>query len=137
MLIDREADILFRQGLIEPPPPELEEAGGEYEIKFDNEITRMMQADEAAGGMRTLETAKAYAAETGDTSVLDNFDIDGMYRDMSKINGMPEKWLRSIESVVSIREAKAEQAQQMQEQENLPNVARMADSAAKLQKGAA
>lgn len=111
-LIEREFSLLAEQGLIPPKPPELEEAGDEYEIEYVSPLTQAMRAPEGVGILRTLESVQAIAAI--DPTVMDNFDADEITRTLAEIHGAPAKILRDPNEVAELR-GERQQAEQMQE----------------------
>ena len=114
-MIERELDLLGKQGLLMPLPPLLAEAEGEFDIEYDSPLSRSQRSEEAAGWLRTLEAAIAYANTTQDLSVLDQFDTDRIYNQLAEINAVPPSWMRAPETVAQIRQdrAQAQQTQQM------------------------
>lgn len=130
-LIPRELDLLIRQRLVPPPPPELIEAGGEYQIIYDSPLSRAQRAEEAAGLMRSIELAIKVAVETQNPEPLDHFDWDTITPDIASIHGVPAKWMKSMEQVYIIRQGRAQAAQQQQMVEAAPGVAAMSNAATK------
>jgi hypothetical protein len=64
-LIEREIDLLARQGLMPPKMPQiLIDAAVEYRIEYDNPLSRMARAEKASGFMRALSQAAEYAKMT-------------------------------------------------------------------------
>lgn len=122
-MIPRELDILQQQGRLPPLPDALIEAAGEYEVEYDSPLTRAQRAEEAAGWLRTLEAAIAYANTTQDLSVLDNFNADVIYTELAEINAMPAHWLHDPAAVAQQREARAEQQTTQQMIEAAPAAA--------------
>ena len=114
-MIEREVDVLLKQRLLPPMPDILIEARGEFEIEYDSPLSRSQRSEEAAGWLRTLEAAIAYANTTQDLSVLDQFDADVIYQQLAEINAVPASWLRDPKAVAQIRQqrAEAQQTQQM------------------------
>ncbi len=114
-MIERELDLLGKQGLLLPLPPLLAEAEGEFDIEYDSPLSRSQRSEEAAGWLRTLEAAIAYANTTQDLSVLDQFDTDVIYQQLAEINAVPPSWMRAPDGVQQIRQerAQAQQTQQM------------------------
>jgi hypothetical protein len=108
--IDRELDVLAEQRLLPPMPPELIEAGGQYQVEYDSPLSRMQKAEEAAGLMRTVEFALSYMNVTQDPSPLDWIDMDEAMPAAAYINAMPAKWLRSREQVDEIRRGRQQAA---------------------------
>jgi hypothetical protein len=114
-MIDREIDILSQQGLLPPMPPELREAAGEYQTIYTSPLSRAMRAQEAAGFMRTVESAKEIVAITQDPSLLDNFDFDTALPAIADIQAVPESWMSSPQQRDEKRKNRAQaQAQQAQ-----------------------
>jgi hypothetical protein len=113
--IERDIDLLQSQGRLPEMPDVLREADGEYEIQYDSPLSRSQRSEEAAGWLRTLEAAIAYANTTQDVSVLDQFDTDIIYPALAEINAVPATWMRGQDAVDQMREqrAKQQQAQQM------------------------
>jgi len=122
-MIEREVDLLLKQGRLPPMPPLLIEAQGEFDIEYDSPLSRSQRAEEASGWMRTLEAAIAYANTTQDLAVLDQFDSDVIYQQLAEINAVPPSWMRSAEAVAKIRADRAEQQQMQQMIEAAPAAA--------------
>ncbi len=114
-LIERELDLLNQQGFLPELPPALIEADGEFDIEYDSPLSRSQKSEEAAGWLRTLEAAIAYANTTQDISVLDQFDTDIIYPALAEINAVPASWMRGPDAVKAIRadRAQAQNTQQM------------------------
>jgi hypothetical protein len=106
-LIEREIDILSRQGVLPPMPPALLEAQGEYRVEYDSPLSRAQRAEEASGLMRTLESALNVVNITQNPEPLDHFKWDVIIPELSDIQGVPMKWMRSLEEVASIRDGRA------------------------------
>jgi len=106
-MIERELGVLFDQGLLPPPPPVLLETGGEFQIEYDNPLSRMTRAENAAGFMRSLDTALNFVQITQDLSSLDWFNLDVAMPAIQDINGAPTSWTRSFEEVQAIRAERA------------------------------
>lgn len=113
-MVERELDLMMQQNMLPPMPPALVEAEGEYDIEYDSPLSRSQRAEEAAGWMRTLEGAIAYANTTQDLSVLDQFDHDVIYRDLAEINAVPSSWMRAPDAIEE-RRARREQDQTVQQ----------------------
>lgn len=114
-MIERELDLLSRQGLLPPMPPALREAGGEFNIEYDSPLSRAQKAEEASGLMRTVEFAINVATNAQDPDVLDHFDWDTIVPAMADIQAVPPRWLRAQDDIKARRDgrAKAAQTQQM------------------------
>lgn len=112
-MIDRELDILSRQGLLPPQPRLLAQAKGQYKIIYDSPISRAQKADQVSGAMRTMEAFTQYAQATQDPSILHLIDIDVAGPAIAEANGMPSSWMNSPEKVMQLRQQQ-QQAQQTQ-----------------------
>jgi hypothetical protein len=88
-LIEREIDLLARQGLMPKMPQILIDAAVEYRIEYDNPLSRMARAEKASGFMRALSQAAEYAKMTQDMEPLDHFDFDAAMPEILDINGAP------------------------------------------------
>jgi len=122
-MIEREVDVLLKQGLLPPMPELLIEAQGEFEVEYDSPLSRSQRAEEASGWLRTLEAAIAYANTTQDLSVLDQFDSDVIYQQLAEINAVPASWMRDPAAIQQLREGRAQQQQQQQMLEAAPAAA--------------
>ncbi len=129
-LIHREIDVLNEQKLLPPMPPELVEAGGEYEAFYTSPLARAMHAQEVSGFMRAVEFAINVANATGDPSVLDPYDFDAALPDIARTQAVPERWLRSVESIAAMRQGRAQQMQQQQAAQTAPALAALAKAKA-------
>jgi hypothetical protein len=114
-MINRELDLLQMQGMLPQMPDVLIEAEGEYDVEYDSPLSRSQRSEEAAGYLRTFETAIAHANTTQDLSVMDYFNTDVIYPALAEINAMPESWMNGPEQIQALREqrAKAQQTQQI------------------------
>jgi hypothetical protein len=122
-MIEREVDVLMKQGMLPQMPDVLIEAQGEFDIEYDSPLSRSQRAEEASGWLRTLEAAIAYANTTQDLAVLDQFDTDVIYQQLAEINAVPPSWMRAPETVAAMREDRAQQQQQQQMVEAAPAAA--------------
>ncbi len=124
-MIERELDLLNDQGLLPPLTPALAEAEGEYEIVYDSPLSRTQRAEEAAGYLRTFESAAMAAEATGDPTGMDHFNMDVIIPELAAINAMPVSWMSSPEDIAAKREARAQQKQTQQLLEAAPAAAGM------------
>ncbi len=127
-LIEREIDLLARQGLLPRIPSILAEAATEYRIEYDSPMSRMQRAEKAAGFMRALAQASEYAKVTGDLEPLDFFNFDVATPEILDISGAPTAWTRSLEEVQARRDERAQAQQQQQMVDAAPAMASMAKS---------
>lgn len=124
-LIERELDILANQGLLPPMPELLMEAQGEYRIEYDSPISRAQRAEEASGIMRTVQEAMQVTQATGNSAPMDHFNWDVIIPEMAEIQGVPERFMRSMEEVQAIREGRAAEAEQQAAIQAAPAAAAM------------
>ena len=128
--IVRELDVLDDQRVLPPIPPVLIEAQGEYSIQYDSPLARAQRAEEAAGLMRAVENTLSIVNVTQDPTPLDHYDWDVIVPEINAINGVPTKWLRSLDQIQAMRQQRA-QANQVEQ------AARVAPGAAALIKAGA
>lgn len=121
----REFDVLMRNGMLPPPPPELIEARGEYHVEYDAPLNRAMRAEEAAGIMRTAQWAGEIAAQTQDPSAMDHFDWDTIIPTVADINGSPIRFIRDPKAVQALREGRQQAQAAAQLVQALPGISSM------------
>lgn len=138
-LIERELDLLARQGLLPPMPGVLREAAGDYTVEYDSPLSRAQRAEEAAGLFRTLEATLRTVEITQDPSPLDHFNWDTIVPEISEINAVPLRWMNDLDQIKAIREGRAQAQQQQTDIQAAPGVAAItkANAAAKGVKRAA
>jgi hypothetical protein len=125
-LIHRELDILARAGLLPQMPPILRTAmGADYDVVYDSPLSRAQRAEEASGTMRTVEFAVNIAAQTQDPSVLDNFNWDVIVPEVADINGMPIRYLNTMDQIAQLRQGRDQDKQAAQITQALPGAAAM------------
>lgn len=124
-MIDREIDVLNSLGLLPPMPPRLREAQGEYQVIYTSPLALAQRAQEAAGFIRTIETAKEIANITQDMSYLDPFDFDAAIPEIAMIQNVPERWMAAPELVVQKRQSRAQAQAQAQAIQAMPAQAAM------------
>lgn len=130
-MTEREIDLMVEAGQIEPMPPELVEAQGEYKIEYTSPMRRAMRASDAIAITRTLESVIPMAQV--DPSVLDAYDLPEMARELGDINGVPAKCLRDAEAILAMKDKRATDAQAAQLLEAAPVVSQTAANLAKMQ----
>lgn len=124
-LIDRELNLLAELDLLPPMPPILQQVQGDYHVLYTSPLARAQRAQEAAGFMRTVETATTIAQATGDPSILDAFDFDTALPDIAYIQAVPESWMADPQAVAQKRQARAQAADQQQQIQAAPAAAAM------------
>jgi hypothetical protein len=110
-MVDRELDILSRQGILPPQPRMLLEAKGNYKIIYDSPISRTQKAEQVSGAMRTMEAFTQYAQQTQDPSILHLINIDVAGPAIAEANGVPAAWMNTPEKVMALRKAQQQQQQ--------------------------
>jgi len=130
-MIDRELDLLARQGMLPPMPRALIEAQGHYKMQYSSPITRSQKAEEVAGMMRTLENTINIVNATQDPSPLDNFNFDKILPEVATIQGVPYHWMNSVEDIKKIRDQRAQDKQVQQATQVAPGAAAMISAQAK------
>lgn len=119
-MIEREINLHNLAGHLPEMPPELVEAGGDFQIEYTSPIANSQKADEALGATQTIQ--QVYAAAQFDPSVLDIVNLDAYIRLQGDANGTPAKVFRGEDEVAMIREQRAQQEQMMAMVENAKNV---------------
>jgi hypothetical protein len=130
-MIERELDILSRQGLLPEVPAELVEAGAEYSVKYQSPITRAQMSGQLMGMQETFNMAMNAASV--DPSILDRINLDEMLQRMAEINGTPPTAIRSDEETEELRQGRQQQQQQQQLLEQAPAMAGAAKDIAQAQ----
>jgi len=136
-MIERELDLLSRQGLLPPMPQALVEAGGEYRVIYDSPLSKAQRAEEAAGLMRTIEMTLNVVNVTQNPEPLDHFNFDIIVPEISDIQGVPARWMKDPKVVQAMRQSRAEQAQQNQDIQAAPGTAALISAASKMKKAGA
>jgi hypothetical protein len=117
-MIERELDILGRNRMLPPMPESLANLGGEVDIEYVSPLNRAQRAEEGVAILRTLEAVTPLAQI--DPSVMMIFNPEAIARELSEINGVPAKILRTKEEVEAIKEEQAQAAQAAQLLEAAP-----------------
>lgn len=122
-MTERELDLLQRDGLLPPMPPEMKEAGAGIHLIYDSPLSRAMQAEEASGFMRTLETAINFSQATQDPSALDWLDVDTAMPEIADIQAVPARWISTPDQVAAKRQGRQQAAQQQKLADAAPAIA--------------
>lgn len=129
--IDRELDLLSRQGLLPPMPRALLESRGHYKVEYDSPLTRAQRSEEASGLMRTLEQALSIVNATQNPEPLDFFNWETIIPELSDIQGMPQRWINDLDRVAEIRSGRAQDKQLQQVSQVAPGAAALISANAK------
>lgn len=114
-MLDREIDIMAMMGEFNDMPGEVREAGGLFEVEYDNMLNRALKAQEAGGYYRALDkvvTVAQYRPEALD-EFLDEFPIRKAVRGIAAIEGIPASWAATEEEKKAAAAAR-EQARALQ-----------------------
>ncbi len=122
-MIERELDILAREGVLPPMPQELLDAAGDYVVMYDSPLSRSMRAEEAGGFLRLIETATLMANATQTPEALDWIDADTAMPELAEILAVPARWISLPEQVEAKREGRQQQQQVQTMIEAAPAVA--------------
>lgn len=129
-MLDRVFGIDLRSGKFPPVPEVL--AGQNVKVDYVSPVSLSAKAEEA----RTISEVIGQAIEVSavDPSVLDNFDLDAAFREISEAKSLPSSILRDPRAVQAIRE---QRAQQQAQQEQFARMNEAGKTAARLLPGAA
>lgn len=130
-MIEREIDILMRQGRIPPPPPQLMEAGGELEVEYTAPLNRLQDSEKGVAIVRTFEAIAPIAQV--DPSVLDGINLAKSAQTIAKVNGMPADCLLSDDELEAKKAERAEAQQAQMLLEAAPVAGKVAADLAKAQ----
>lgn len=119
-LIEREIDILNKNGFL-PPLPEALQGQLEFEVEYTSPLSRQQRAESALGADRLMQKAIEIAGI--DPSVFDKINIDEYMDVQADAFAAPGRILRSDEEVAALREAKEQQQNLMALAEQAPKVA--------------
>lgn len=126
-LIDLGFAMMERQGLIPPPPSEIQ--GQELKVEY---ISIMSQAQKLVGlsGMeRFAGFAFKLAADTQDPTILDKVDKDQLIDEYGEALGVSPKIIRSDEKVEEIRQTRAQERDMAQAQQAAETIKQGASAA--------
>lgn len=134
-MLDVELDLLWEEGFLDDMPPILQEEfgrGGGISVIYDNNLSRMQEANEAAGYLRTAEQVASVAQF--DPSAVKTFTreypLDKVIPGLGRVNGIPARWRASDEEKQAQDQADAAAAMQQQLLQAAPVLADAAKNAA-------
>ena len=128
-VIDRVFNILARNEMLPPPPPELE--GVELRAKYISMLAQAQQSVGASSIERLVNTAMTME-QGGFQGVIDKVNGDAVLESYGDILGVDARLLRGDDEVASIRGQRAQQMQQMQAVEMAQGAARAAKDASQV-----
>lgn len=93
-MAEREIDLMDEMGLLKDMPPEVVEAGGVYQMRYENPLARAQKSEQAAGFFRTLEgvTPLIQAKPALIDTFLARFPFDNVLSGLAYINAIPASW---------------------------------------------
>jgi hypothetical protein len=101
-MVERELDLLDQMGWLPPMPAVQKEAGGLLDVDYTSPLNKAQRAEEGLAIVRTIESATTLAQV--DPTIMFNFDGDAIVRELTEINGVPEKMLRPVDEVLRMKE---------------------------------
>lgn len=116
-VIDRTFYVMMRQGMLPPPPPELE--GVDLKVELVGLLAQALKAV-ASGGIERFSgyigsLAKLQADAGTEPTILDKLDIDQTVDEYAQAIGVPPTMVRSDDAVAKIRADRAQQQQAQQQ----------------------
>lgn len=133
-LVERELDLASAMGALEPMPPRLREARGQYRVEDTSPLAKAARMNEAAGLFRYIDSVREYISITGDPAPVDRVNWDVAGPEILNINGVPERFLLDDDAVAQKQKARSQAAQQKQQIDSLPGQAAMINAKAKAAK---
>lgn len=93
-MAEREIDLMAEMGLLNDMPPEVAEAGGVFQLRYENPLARAQKAEQAAGFFRTLQgvTPLIQAKPALIDEFLARFPFDQVLTGLAMINAVPASW---------------------------------------------
>lgn len=112
-LITRTFAIMFRKGLLPPPPPEIQ--GLELKIQYISVLAQAQKMASVTAIDQWTNGIIAEATEAQDPSILDIIDFDEKNAEKADMLGVPAKIVRGPDSIAQKRQARAQQQAQAQQ----------------------
>jgi hypothetical protein len=108
-LVSMTADIMFRQGVVPPAPPELR--GKALTVKYNSIFTQALQMV----GVSSIEKLVGFIGSiaAGKPTAADNFDEDAAVTEYAKALGSPPNLIRDKQEVYQIRSDRQRQQQML------------------------
>ncbi len=103
----RDLDLAMAAGQIDPFPDVVLEAGAYPKIEYENPLTRMARAEEAAGLTRWFE-AMTPLAQIDNGAVFDHIDTDNAAPGLADVLGVRPSWVATPAQVAAKRKARAD-----------------------------
>lgn len=114
-MIERNFQILVRQGFIPPPPPQM--AGRAIRVEYFSPVQRAMRMSQARAVAQTMELVGPLGQLHPE--VWDQFDLDATALHIADLFGWPKDTLRAPEAVAEIRRARNEASEERTQTQDL------------------
>lgn len=110
--------IAFRAGKLPPPPRSMyvpDESGQSLklvmpDVSYNSRLAIALRAMQNRGTMETMQFVEETVKNTGRVELLDNWNLDLLYRNYANQQGMSPRFERPFREVIAMREARAKQA---------------------------
>lgn len=135
LVIERELDLATELHLLDPMPPALVEAKGEYQVTYTSPLAKAARAQEAAGFERSVESTLAIVNVTQDPSPLDHYNFDKATPELADIRGVPPSWMNDPKVIAAVRQQRSQQMQAQQDIQAAPGAAALIKAQAVARKG--
>ena len=127
--IDRVFNIMSRNGMLPPPPEELE--GKDLRVEYISMLAQAQQSVGASSVERLVNTVTAMGAN-GFPNAFDKLDEDAVIDEYGGILGVSSRLIRSDEDVAAIREDRARRAQAQEQAAMAEQMAKAAKTASEV-----
>lgn len=117
----RDLELAMNAGQIDPFPDVVREAGAWPMVYYDNPLSRMARAGEAAGFTRWIEAMTPMAQV--DPGVFDHIDTGNAAPGLAEVMGVRPSWIATPDQVAAKRKAREDAAVQQQSAEQIAAVA--------------
>lgn len=101
----RDLDLAMTAGQVEPFPDVVQEAGAYPLVEYENPLTRMARAEEAAGLTRWIEAMTPMAQVDGG-AVFDHIDTDAAAPGLADVLGVRPSWVATPDQVAAKRKSR-------------------------------
>lgn len=128
-------NLMYYGKVLSPPPPELEEFGGELAITFKNPISKAQKAGDAEALLLAVNDLAPMAQIF--PQMWDPFDPDEIAVGIGEVRGVPAKWMRSNKQIAALRAERQKHDQAQLQMDQLSQGAEAAGKAAPLVKALA
>lgn len=111
-VIEREIDILNRQGKLPPMPRALLSAGGLYQVAFNSPLMRLLKLQDVTAGQTLV--GQMVPVLQFKPELTDLIDWETMMRDSGRALGVPAKWITDKDALAALAKQRASQQQAQQ-----------------------